>query len=690
MSNLFSILPALNQGIMRKLNFCLAFLFFSILSSAQTTILKSGGSSSFGGVGLGNRVVYANFSTGQIGGTDGTVAGTIDIPTVTLSSGNTVAGITGKIVFAGTTVATGNEIWASDGTLAGTIQLMDINPGPGNSDPQGGTNGLIPVNNTVYFSATDGVSRKLYKTDGTVLGTALVKDLGSVTLGFPYTLNPVGSTLLFTVNGKQLWKSDGTSGGTVMVKDFSPGAATTFSNYFIGNGTYTFFAANDGTNGMELWRTDGTGAGTIMLANLGAGAADGLSLFGGEPDWNAYMFNNTVYFQPNISGAKLYKSDGSLAGTSLVTDLNPGGGGMSLNNALSIGTSFYFNALSGLYKSDGTAAGTALVKAIGTGAVNMLRPQDNLGSNVLSGTFGGGRFFMIADDGSNGKELWVTDGTTAGTNMVKNINPGSAGAFTGTNDNYFYTKYRFYFGANDGTNGIELWESDGTTIGTNMVQNINTGAASSSPDFFGVSLSSSKMVFTATDATGNNIYVLNSTVVPFPLSLLDFTAKLRGSEIALDWITENEVNVSHFNVQRSVTGESFLNVGKIASTGTSARNSYSYTDKAPAKTGHLYYRLEMVDKDGKTSYSKIRDIKIKPNLDFALTPVKGETILNLGDISGMVTITISDANGRVHIQQKQNVNAGGSVRLSTASLATGMYFVTVEYNGSVQTKRFIR
>jgi hypothetical protein len=197
------------------------------------------------------------------------------------------------------------------------------------------------------------------------------------------------------------------------------------------------------------------------------------------------------------------------------------------------------------------------------------------------------------------------------------------------------------------------------------------------------------MVFAATDASGNNIYVLNATVVAFPLSLLDFTAKPHGSEILLDWITQNEVNVSHFNIQRSVTGETFLNVGKINATGSSTQNSYSFTDKAP-KTGNLYYRLEIVDKDGKTSYSKIQNIKIKTAFDFTLTTSKGETVLNLGDINGMVNITISDANGRVHLKQKQKLNAGETVRLSTNGLATGMYFVTVEYDGAVQTKQFIR
>jgi ELWxxDGT repeat protein len=176
---------------MKKIYTCVVCLSIAAFSFGQTTILKAGGSASFGGAGIGNKVVFVNFSTGQLGSTDGTVAGTIDINSAVLTNGNAVAGINNKIVFAGTDGVSGSEIWASDGTVAGTVRLMDINPGAGSSDPQGGNNGLIVVNNVAYFSASDGVGRKLYKTDGTVAGTALVKDLGRDTIAFPFNFNPV-------------------------------------------------------------------------------------------------------------------------------------------------------------------------------------------------------------------------------------------------------------------------------------------------------------------------------------------------------------------------------------------------------------------------------------------------------------------------------------------------------------------
>ncbi len=678
---------------MKKFYPLIAITLIAMPAFSQLTLLKSGGATSFGGAGIGSRVIFADFSTGAIGGTDGTVAGTANIPsgTVYLASGDAVAAVNNRIIFAGADATSGNEVWSSDGTLAGTIKLMDINPGAANSDIAGGTNNLPVVNGYAYFSANDGTGiRKLYRSNGTIAGTSLVKDLGAVTISFPLMVSPVGANLYFVVNGKQLWKSDGTGAGTVLVKDFSPGGVTTFSNMFVGSGVYTYFLANDGSNGLELWRTDGTLAGTIMLANYGAGSSDGFSLFSGSDDWNATSYNNMLFFQPNNAGAKLYKTDGSIAGTAMVIDLNPGGGGgLSIGNGMTIWNNFYFSGNGSIYKSDGTAVGTTQVKYIGTGNINMLEPQENLGNSITPGNFAGGKFFFIADDGVNGNELWVSDGSTAGTFMLKNIAPGSASAFPANDEQYFYTKYKLFFAANDATNGVELWETDGTTIGTVMTMNINPGAGSSNPEIFGVSLNSNKMVLAASDGTGVNIYSLNATVVPFPLALTDFTAQLRNTEVLLNWTTQNETNVSHFNIQRSITGKEFATIGKVNATNQS-QNSYGFTDGNYAKSGIVYYRLEMVDKDGKLTYSKMQTIKLKSGFDFNLSSTRNEIMLNLGDANGAANLKITDGSGRIQIQQKIQIASGEMIRLSTANLAAGIYYVTIELNGNIQTKRFVK
>jgi ELWxxDGT repeat protein len=92
------------------------------------------------------------------------------------------------------------------------------------------------------------------------------------------------------------------------------------------------------------------------------------------------------------------------------------------------------------------------------------------------------RLVFGANEGSTGRELWVTDGTTAGTTLLKDINPGpgSSGreSFVALGDG------RLVFSADDGNTGSELWVTDGTTVGTTLLKDINPGPGSSSPRDF--------------------------------------------------------------------------------------------------------------------------------------------------------------------------------------------------------------
>ncbi len=121
-----------------------------------------------------------------------------------------------------------------------------------------------------------------------------------------------------------------------------------------------------------------------------------------------------------------------------------------------------------LWKSDGTMAGTALVKDVNPG------PD---GSTIGSLTVAGQELFFVADDGINGEELWKSDGTTAGTVLVKEITLGPSGT---TIDALAALGQNLFFVADNGTNGSELWTSDGTEAGTVLLKDINPGPADSS------------------------------------------------------------------------------------------------------------------------------------------------------------------------------------------------------------------
>ena len=121
-----------------------------------------------------------------------------------------------------------------------------------------------------------------------------------------------------------------------------------------------------------------------------------------------------------------------------------------------MGGTLFFTADDGttgqeLWKSDGTAAGTVLVKDIRPGTSNYGYP---FGSNVYDLTAVGGTLYFTANDGVHGQELWQSDGTEAGTVLVKDIRPGGDGS---SPDYLAFVNGALFFAANDGQNGLEPW-----------------------------------------------------------------------------------------------------------------------------------------------------------------------------------------------------------------------------------------
>jgi ELWxxDGT repeat protein len=165
-----------------------------------------------------------------------------------------------------------------------------------------------------------------------------------------------------------------------------------------------------------------------------------------------------------------------------------------------VGNTLFFradNEVNGseLWKSDGTAAGTVLVKDI--------RPGSSSSPSNLTAV--GNTLFFSANNGVNGEELWKSDGTAAGTVLVKDISPGSSSSFP---RNLTAVGNTLFFSAFDSVNGYELWKSDGTAAGTVLVKDISPGSSSSFPS--NLTAVGNTLFFRADDGVnGRELWALN-------------------------------------------------------------------------------------------------------------------------------------------------------------------------------------
>lgn len=286
---------------------------------------------------------------------------------------------------------------------------------------------------------------ELWYTDGTVESTRLVKSLPFISLG-----PELGDQMFFRSAGSELWVTDGTNSGTTLVKDIGTRLHTIRRL-----GDAAVFIGDDGETGSELWRSDGTADGTYMVREINIGP-------GGIGTLELTVVGNRVYFEAHdgIAPAQLWMSDGTAEGTQALTDFDEREG-IDPGSIVAWGDRLFFSAQTRefgneLWISDGTREGTRQVADVLPNSRGSLRS-----SFPRELTMVGDRLFFVASGPSHGRELWSSDGTSAGTRLVADISPGSAS--TSLTDLSTYDG-EAYFAANG-----DLWASDGTQQGTRLV-----------------------------------------------------------------------------------------------------------------------------------------------------------------------------------------------------------------------------
>lgn len=380
--------------------------------------------------------------------------------------------INGTVFFVADDGVSGAELWKSNGTVAGTVLVRDIRAGASGSfaDLDGVTFDPLftDVNGTAFFLADDGVNGlSLWKSDGTANGTLLVRNLSAGGM-LPSHFTNVNGTLFFSMHDEnglgQLWKSNGTAAGTGVVRDLSP---LDLSIYQLTNVNGSLFLSVD----YELWKSDGTSAGTVRVRDF--------ETQGFTPS-ELTNINGTLFF---AGDDQIWKSDGTSGGTSRVRDFGPQG--LYVSNLINVNGALFFNAYDDLgygrlWRSDGTNAGTVLVRDFSSQGL-YLSDFTSVNSTL---------FFKVTDD-SGLAELWKSDGTASST--VKLSDLGYADPLpTNVNGTLFFV-------AQDAQDDTELWMSNGTVAGTRRVADIAPGDLSSNPS--GLTASNGSLYFAADDGT---------------------------------------------------------------------------------------------------------------------------------------------------------------------------------------------
>jgi ELWxxDGT repeat protein len=601
----------------------------------------------------------------------------------------------GMLYFTKYDIVFGNELWQVSDTFFGKFPVIqsDVFSGATSSNP----NFLTSYQGRVIFAATSKKGTELFITNPIGFGATLVKDINTTSTSSSYAgtssvrITPVGPGVIFdayeNVHGDELYRSDGTDSGTRLINDILPGEFSSYPFLFSSKKNKAYFVANStdssfsiyGTNGTksnleklipdyssynyglvdyqvsskgfifyvlfnfidgtyELWRSDGTAGGNIKLSSA-VYSSDFLN-----------VTNDLAFFAAGDAahGYELWESDGSIAGTKMVKDINPGAGSSEPGGLFVYKNEVYFGAFDGVnhafWKSDGTKAGTVELKNI----------DPWWGFDVIQTK----SFFCISNDTlyfsainySNGKgtELWKTDGTAKGTQVIKDINRPDDSIAVGPVDLTDVNGIVF-FSADDGIHGRELWKTDGTAAGTKLVKDITPGpdgsALYSLVSYAGRLFFINNGVLWSSDGTANGTGPVNN-------------AFIQGVDAANITVGKDQLFIGGYTQKYGTE----LYAGTVTETGNFAVTQVSGDDAVQTNM----------------SFSAA----VYPN------PVVSNSVLELSGKVKNMSVSITDISGR---KLWQVVNSDATIiNLPLEKLAAGNYIVTVTNGMQSKTIKVVK
>lgn len=174
-----------------------------------------------------------------------------------------------------------------------------------------------------------------------------------------------------------------------------------------------------------------------------------------------------------------------------------------------------------------------------------------------------------------------------------------------------------------------------------------------------------------------------------PVTILDFTGTMMNESVLLNWTATQETRFRNYNIQRSTDGVNFYTIGSVEGKNLS---TYSYLDKQLPNAGVAYYRLQMVDIDGKAVTSKVVIIRLKENyfdVQVFPNPAADQVSISLSrPLTQVGQLSLSDISGR--IVMKQNIPSNQkTIALDAVKLAAGRYFISIISNSRVIHQSFV-
>lgn len=369
-----------------------------------------------------------------------------------------------RVLYAATHPEFGRELWESDGTTEGTRMVADVFPGAGSSNPYQ----MTRLGNVVYFIAIrSDTGKELWCYDLHTGAVTLARDVHPGLPGSdPYAITSISDrfivfSALDDTHGEELWSVSVSDGAVRLVYDLFPGIESSYPYYSVSLRDRAVFAATSPVYGRELWVAEPEFQTMSLLADIRTDASVNPS---SHPE-ALVAAGDYLYFTANDieNGRELWRTDGTAGGTVLVRDIFPGSASSNPESLVAVGDRLYFSADDGLHgvelwRSDGTFEGTAMEMEINLHG----------SSNPKHLTVFGEMLLFSAFSPDTGEEPWiVVPGKLP--EALKHI---AEGARSSSPAGFTVWREHVYFQADDGVHGMELWRTDGTTAGTVMVRDV--------------------------------------------------------------------------------------------------------------------------------------------------------------------------------------------------------------------------